>query len=398
MVAKPGRIALLAASLLAFGGCSKKPDEQGAQPSGGEASSTGTKEASAKGAAGGDAVARVNGVAVPRAEFDAKYNKMTRAFTTRNKEIPDNLARRYKESILKQLVERELLKQKIASSGISIDPAELDKEFDEYKKMFRTDENFERYLKSSDVSVEQIKENISHNIAVNKLLEKVGNLQVTEEEAKEYYAKNEKRYEIKEQVRASHILLKMDPKTDKKTEGDLQKKANEIYKEVTKKDADFGELAKKYSEGPTASRGGDLSYFPRGRMVPEFEEVAFKMKPGEISKPVKTQFGWHIIKLVDHKEGRQRPFEEVRESIDKLLKNKKTRQAKQDLLKSLRAEAKIESLLPDANLDKADAPEPNIVADVQEHAPNADKAPDAPLPSSAAADAPASVAAPASAP
>lgn len=351
MVAKPSRVAVLAVAVVTFAGCSKKDEAGGAATS---SAAAGAKAQAAKSAAD-DVVARVNGTAISRSDFDAKYNKMTRAFTTRNKEIPENLARRYKESILKQLVERELLNQKIASAGVKVEPAELDKEFDEYKKMFRTDENFDRYLKSSDVTVDQIKDNISHNIAVNKLLEKVGNMQVTDEELKDYYDKNQKRYEIKEQVRASHILLKLDPKADKKTEEQVHKKALDIYKEASKKDADFAELAKKYSQGPTASRGGDLSYFPRGRMVPEFEEVAFKMKPGEISKPVRTQFGWHIIKLVDHKEGRQRPFEEVHDSIEKLLKNKKSREAKQSLLKQLRTEAKIETFLPDVQLDKPQA-------------------------------------------
>lgn len=83
-------------------------------------------------------------------------------------------------------------------------------------------------------------------------------------------------------------------------------------------------------------------------MVKEFEDVAFKMKPGEISKPVKTQFGYHIIKLIEHKDGSQRPFDEVRESIEKLLKNKKQRKAKQDLLKGLRTEAKLETFIPEA--------------------------------------------------
>ena len=87
-------------------------------------------------------------------------------------------------------------------------------------------------------------------------------------------------------------------------------------------------------------------------MVKEFEDIAFKMKPNEISKPVKTQFGYHIIKLIEHKDGSQRPFDEVKESIEKLLKNKKQRQAKQDLLKALKTEAKVEACTPVENTVK----------------------------------------------
>jgi len=83
-------------------------------------------------------------------------------------------------------------------------------------------------------------------------------------------------------------------------------------------------------------------------MPPEFDAVAFKMKPGEISKPVKSPFGYHIIKAIEHKEGKVRPLEEVKESIEKLLKNKKQRTAKQALLKNLRTQAQIETFMPEA--------------------------------------------------
>ena len=129
-----------------------------------------------------------------------------------------------------------------------------------------------------------------------------------------------------------------------------------------KKGADFAALAKELSQGPTASRGGDLSFFTRGRMVPEFEKKAFAMKVGEISKPIKTQFGWHVIKVTDKKEGRQRPMAEVKDSIEKLLKNKKSRKAKAKLLKRLKAEGKVETFLPKAPIAvKSAGPTPKAI-------------------------------------
>ncbi len=357
MLARKMRLGLFVAAMVAAAGCGKKNDGAGASAGkkpatekaageGAETKAANDKTAKAAAAATGP-LATVNGVSIPRDEFEKKYAKMTKAFTTRNKEIPEGLARRYKESILKQIIDKELLGQKIKAANVQTDSAELDREFEDYKKMFRTEQNFDRYLKSSDISVEQIKENIAHNLAVQKLLEQQGDLAVTDEEVKAYYDENQKRYEVKEQVRASHILLKVNPKDDKKADAEAKKKADEIYQEASKKDADFAELAKKHSQGPTASRGGDLSFFTRGRMVPAFEKVAFEMKAGEVSKPVKTQFGWHIIKVTDRKEGRQRPFDEVKESIEKLLRNKKSRKAKAELLKKLRDEAKIDTFVPE---------------------------------------------------
>lgn len=352
------RVGLFLAAMAAVTGCGKKDTattgkseqatsaEKGA---GDETAAPATEKAAEapKPAAAGGPIAKVNGVDIARDEFDKKYDKMTRAFTKRNKEIPPGLAARYRESILKQLVDKELLDQKIKSESIQVDPAKLDEEFADYKKMFRTDENFERYLKSSDITEEQIKANISHNLAVQRLLETRGDLAVTEDEVKAYYDENQKRYEVKEQVRASHILFKVGKKDDKAADEAAKKKADEVYALAKKDGADFAALAKEHSQGPTASRGGDLSFFTRGRMVPEFEKKAFEMKVDEISAPIKTQFGWHIIKVTERKEGRQRPFDEVKESIEKLLKNKKSRRAKADLLKTIKAEAKIETFLPE---------------------------------------------------
>ena len=130
-----------------------------------------------------------------------------------------------------------------------------------------------------------------------------------------YYNDNVQQYTTPEQVRASHILLE----TTGKNEADVKKRAEEILKQV-KSGADFAELAKKVSEDKgSKENGGDLDYFGRGRMVPEFEEVAFKLPPGEISDLVKSQFGYHIIKVVDKRAGATRPLEEVRVQIQQQL-------------------------------------------------------------------------------
>ncbi|MCB1089027.1 MAG: peptidylprolyl isomerase, partial [Verrucomicrobiae bacterium] len=362
MIAKMKRLGVYAFLATAMVACGKGDNKTGGDAPASTAAAAKSPASAAPASAAAAAVptgpiAVINGVKLDREEFDKKYAKMTKAFTTRNKDIPEGLALRYKESILKQLIDREILQQAIQKQNIQVDPAALDAEFEEYKKMFRTDENFDRYLKSSEVTIDQIKDNIRHNLAVTALLEKDGGLAVTPEEIKAYYDENKARYEVKEQVRASHILFKVEKKDDAAADAEAKAKADAVYKEAIKKGADFAELAKKHSQGPTAPRGGDLSFFTRGRMVPAFEDVAFKLKEGEISQPVKTQFGWHIIKVTEKKEGRDRPFEEVKDSIDKLLKNKKSRKAKAELLKSLREGAKIESFLPEVPKVPGDAPE-----------------------------------------
>jgi len=130
-----------------------------------------------------------------------------------------------------------------------------------------------------------------------------------------YYNDNIQQYQTPEQVRASHILLE----TAGKSDADVRKRAEEVLKQV-KSGADFAELAKKTSEDKgSAANGGDLDYFGRGRMVPEFEQAAFSMQPGQISDLVKSQFGYHIIKVVDKKAGATRSLDEVRPQIQQQL-------------------------------------------------------------------------------
>lgn len=131
---------------------------------------------------------------------------------------------------------------------------------------------------------------------------------VLEQRAREIYRAEGNRFEVAEEVQASHILLLS-------TEPDAEQKAAQILADV-KAGKDFAELAKASSQDPgSGSKGGDLGFFKRGRMVKEFEDTAFKMKVGEVSDVIKSQFGYHIIKVTDRKEPGKQPFEQVRDAL-----------------------------------------------------------------------------------
>ncbi|MBS1816305.1 MAG: peptidyl-prolyl cis-trans isomerase [Acidobacteria bacterium] len=159
---------------------------------------------------------------------------------------------------------------------------------------------------------------------------------VTPADLTKAYNDNIQQYTSPEQVRASHILLK----TEGKDDATVKAKAEEILKEA-KGGADFAELAKKYSEDDSnAKNGGDLDYFGRGRMVPEFDTAAFNMEPGQISDLVKTQFGYHIIKLTDKKAGSTRPLEEVKQQLTEQIQSEKAQAEAGDLAAKLEAQIK----------------------------------------------------------
>src|SRR5438093_8111961 len=156
------------------------------------------------------------------------------------------------------------------------------------------------------------------------------------------YKNNAEQYTTPEQVRASHILLKTEGKDDaavkakaEKDDAAVKAKAEEVLKQA-KSGADFAELAKKYSEDESnAKQGGDLDYFARGRMVPDFDQVVFAMEPGQISDLVKTQYGYHIIKLVDKKSAATRPLAEVRQQLSDQLAYERAQTQAADLASKL---------------------------------------------------------------
>jgi len=195
----------------------------------------------------------------------------------------------------------------------------------------------EDFLEKSEATRAEVEEYFSSHRESFRIPEKV-NLQymvfrprdfgdkvdISQEEIKTYYETNIDDFVLQEQVRARHILIEVPPDaTPEKTE-EARKRAEEILAKA-KKGEDFASLAEKYSGGPTAKKGGDLGYFPRGRMVKEFEDAAFSLKSGEISPVVRTQFGFHIIKVEDVKKERTQGLDEVRKSIESTLRDQRAR-------------------------------------------------------------------------
>jgi len=159
-------------------------------------------------------------------------------------------------------------------------------------------------------------------------------INVTPQDVDSYYNSNVQQFQTPEQVRASHILLK----TEGKDEAAVRKQAEDVLKQAKAPGADFAALAKKYSEDDgSKANGGDLDYFSKGRMVPEFEQAAFTLQPGQISDLVKSQFGFHIIKVVDKKPAATRTLDEVRPQIQQTLQAQRVEQQITDRTRDLDA-------------------------------------------------------------
>ena len=203
-------------------------------------------------------------------------------------------------------------------SQVTVSDADLNAYFEKSKEKYRVGEK--RKIKYAIVNVDQVRNTVK----------------VSDADIEAFYKQNLQQYQTPAQVRASHILLKLEGKDEKQ----VQALAEEIAKKA-KAGADFAALAKQYSEDESnKDNGGDLDYFGRGRMVAEFEQAAFAMKPGEISNPVKTAFGFHIIKVVESKPDATRPLAEVRSEIEEQLKWQKAQAEAESIAKSLEASIK----------------------------------------------------------
>ncbi len=239
-------------------------------------------------------IVRVNGHNITRSEVQMAMDDIA----VQLRDVPPKL--RY-PLIVQYLVERHLLAQKAIKDGLT--------NSEEYKKRVR----FYQYKALRDAYFHtRIKP------------------AVTDEEVRKAYEKEAGKVKPVERVRARHILVS------------TREEAEKVLKEL-KAGAKFEDLARKYSKDGSKEFGGDLGYFTYEEMVPEFSKAVFALKKGQVSKPVKTDYGWHIIKLVDRKKVGARPFEEVAPGIRSLLLRQKVQQEVAKLAK----QAKIEIFDPE---------------------------------------------------
>ena len=248
--------------------------------------------------------------------------------------------------ILDELITEKLVSK--ASAGITVPQSEIDAQIAKIRAQFPTEEDFSKQLAQVGQTPEQLSETIKKMLQQQQWLESQvsGKVEVTDEEAKKFYEANKAEFEQPETVKASHILFRV----NKEDPEDVVNKKLEEAKTAesrAKKGEDFMALAKELSEEPGAKdSGGDLGFFPKDRMVPEFAEAAFSQQVGDVSTPVRSQFGWHVIKVTDKKAAGTLPYDEVKTQLIAYLKAKKQEEAAQSLLKSLRNSAQIESTLP----------------------------------------------------
>ncbi len=307
-----------------------------------------TDAADAKGAALKlkDPVATVNGEKISKAELEKAFNQAIEASGMR----PEDLSMEQKLSgygeILDELIVDKLVAK--AAEKLEVKDDEVVMEISKIKANFPSEEVFKQEMTRMGETDESMKTTIKRVLQQRRWMETqlAGKDKVGDDDAKKFYDTNQEEFKHPPLVRASHILIRIPEGADDKVIAEKKAAAVAALARV-KKGEDFAAVAKELSEEPGAKEtGGDLNFFPKERMVPEFADAAFKMKEGEVSEPVQTKFGWHVIKVTGKKDAGVMPFDEVKEQVVAYLQGSKRRDAIKGVIDGLRSGAKIENTLP----------------------------------------------------
>ena len=296
----------------------------------------------------------VNGVDITEAELQELVKPQLERMAQRAKKLPPAIAQSLEKQIRQQVLDRiivgRLLEEKAKEVNIVVTEQEVIKQITAIAAAQRPPMTLEELKKKTaeyGQNFDELKQQIRKGMTYQKVVEAqwTGKINITEEDAKKYYDENPTQFEVKEQVRASHILIKpdiTDPNNDpNQAKAEAKAKIEGLLKQI-KGGADFAELAKANSADPgSAVKGGDLKFFPRGKMEAPFEKAAFELEVGKVSDIVETRFGYHIIKVTDRKDPSTTSFEQARNSLIIQLTQRKQAEIANKYIDSLKAEADI---------------------------------------------------------
>jgi peptidyl-prolyl cis-trans isomerase SurA len=258
------------------------------------------------------------------------------------------IARRRQEMMragLDVLINEKLLDEQLKGANIDIGDDQLQSAIDDVKREnhIPDDAAFEEALKREGYTLASYKQKLRRDLEKMKLLNlKVHNqAKVTDNDVREAYNQTYVNQPSELEVHARHILVGLPKEPSSEAVAKALQRATEIAQRA-KAGGDFAAMAKQLSDGPSAAQGGDLGYFKRGVMVPEFERVAFELPVGAVSDPVRTQFGYHIIKVEDRRKAQPPPFDTVKEQLRQKLTREQIDRLTADYLNSLRKEATVD--------------------------------------------------------
>ncbi len=295
------------------------------------------------------AIAQVGTALVSQETFDTLAAAYRAAGKAPNKDAQPEEYRQFEQGLAEYLVTLEVLRQEASTFQVTVSDRDVQEAVATVRRMFMGDQaKFEAALKKQNITLEQFTQSLSDSLWLDRMKEAVAkDLSVTDDEAQEYYQQHQAEYVEQESRKVRHILISPFAKlvdggvSSTASQAEWAAAASEAEKVRSEilNGADFVSESEKYSDDVgTADGGGELGAIVRGQMVPDFEEAVFSLQKGDLSEPVKTQYGYHLIEVTDITPERQLAFAQVKENIKSTLLTKKQSEAWDAWLSAKKAE------------------------------------------------------------
>lgn len=296
----------------------------------------------------GDAV-RVNGETISYQRFQGFYieyrNSKGIAVGARGDQL--ELLKKTRQEAMDLMIEQALVGQAAEAAGVEAPDEEIDRSIAELRSIFDSENGYQIKLKDEGFNDETFREHMARMYKAKLYLDEIrmGASEVSDADLERYYRENENRLTLPEQVRVRHILLTWKPMGTKDDRGVIRQQMPPILARA-REGEDFAALAREFSDDyATKQLGGDTGFFKRGDMAPAFEAVAFSLQPGEISEPVETPFGVHIIRLEERRKEELLALDDVRDQLREHVRNEQAEAAVTAEIDKLKANAEIEVLI-----------------------------------------------------
>ncbi|MEE8398344.1 MAG: peptidylprolyl isomerase [Desulfobacterales bacterium] len=293
-----------------------------------------------------DTVALVNGSGISRKDYEREMNQVQNRMLRQGRQVSESQLTEIKKVVLDNIIGRELLYRESQKQGFLVKTRDAEARWSSMKDSYPSEAEFRDALNELNFTEDALRLQIERSIALQQYIDGTiaPAVSVAEKETRGFYNRNPDYFKRPETVHARHILIKVHRDDDASQRAAARKKIETIQQKLFSGE-DFAALARTFSEGPTGIKGGDLGFFGRGQMVKPFEDAAFALNPGEVSERVRSDFGYHLINVIDKKPESVYSYEDVKDTIYQNLHRKRVDKEVKHTVEKLKARADVKTFL-----------------------------------------------------
>ena len=289
-----------------------------------------------------EVVAKVNGKPIRKLELIQAAQVVQLQLAQRGQPVMPSAM--FYRQVLEQLIAITLLQQDAKAQGVAASDQEVQRQIDARKSVYSSEAEFQKALRQAGVTEETLRQQAHEQLSVQKYVQTklAANVAVPDQAARDFYEKNKAKIRSPERLHLRHILIGINAKTSPADRQKARQKAEDLLKRI-KAGEDFAQLAMSSDDTGSRLKGGDLGWVSRGQTVPPFEKAAFALsKPNDLSPVVESPFGYHIIQLLERQAAGAVAYDQVKDRIAAMLKEKQTQQQVAARVRELRGKAKVE--------------------------------------------------------